>query len=53
MSIKPGQSVKISESNGIVCTMERSGKGDVIRYVRTFADGSWEVFKTANVAGSK
>ena len=46
MNIKPGQSIKISEFNGIVCTMERSGKGDVIRYVRTFADGSWEVFKT-------
>lgn len=50
MNIKPGQSIKISEFNGIVCTMERSGKGDVIRYVRTFADGSWEVFKTERAA---
>jgi cell envelope opacity-associated protein A len=46
MNLKPGQSIKISESNGVVCTMERSGNGEVIRYVRTFADGSWEVFKT-------
>lgn len=46
MNLKPGQSIKVSEYNGIVVTAERSGKGDVIRYVRTFADGSWEVFKT-------
>ena len=46
MILKPGQSIKISECNGIVCSMERSGNGELIRYVRTFADGSWEVFKT-------
>mgnify|MGYP000915410897 CR=1 FL=1 len=46
MNIKPGQSIKISEHNGIVCTVERSGDGRTIRYVRTFPCGSFEVFKT-------
>ena len=48
-----GESKTISKgTNGSYVTVERSTDGKVIRYVRTFGDGSWEVFKTVNVAGS-
>jgi len=38
-SLKPGQSVKLSESNGISCYAERSGNGKTLTYYRQTADG--------------
>jgi hypothetical protein len=49
MNIKPGQQVKISEHNGRTVHAEMSCKGDVIRYVRTERNGSFEVIKTIRV----
>jgi hypothetical protein len=43
-NLKPGDSIKISECNGIECTAERSGDGKVLRFVRHFQNGSFEVF---------
>ncbi len=40
MNIKPGQSIKVSEFNGIVCTMERSGKGDAAEVWTETQDGA-------------
>ena len=52
--MRNGESKQISMGNdGSYVTVERSTDGKVIRYVRTFGDGSWEVFKTVNVAGAK
>lgn len=43
-----GQSFIISKSNNIVCSVERSGDGKGLRFVRTFENGSFEVFKTVD-----
>jgi|DEB3_MinimDraft_2_1074329.scaffolds.fasta_scaffold15560_2 hypothetical protein len=52
--MRKGESKMVSKgTNGSYVTVERSTDGKVIRYVRTFGDGSWEVFKTVNVAGVK
>lgn len=54
MAMRKGESKMVSKgTNGSYVTVERSTDGKVIRYVRTFGDGSWEVFKTVNVAGVK
>ena len=45
-NLKPGQELQLSESNGIKCHVERTGNGKLLKYVRTFADGSFEVFNT-------
>lgn len=46
-NLKPGYSAIISECNGIVCSVERSGNGETLRYVRTSNNGNKiEVFKT-------
>lgn len=48
-SLKIGGSVLISEGNGIKVTAERSaGDGKKLRFVRTFTDGSFTVFRTTN-----
>jgi hypothetical protein len=44
-SLSPGQSVLMSELNDIICTAERSGDGQTLRFVRTYPDGSFEVYK--------
>lgn len=38
-ALKPGGSVRLSESSGIVVTVERSGDGKMIRFVRSSAGG--------------
>ena len=37
--LKPGQSIKLSESNGISCHAERSGNGKTLTYYRQTATG--------------
>ena len=44
-SLERGQSIILSYFNEITCTVERSGNGKILRFVRTFADGSFEVFR--------
>ncbi|MFZ4546736.1 MAG: hypothetical protein ACOYN4_04845 [Bacteroidales bacterium] len=45
-NLKPGQSIETSKGNGIVCSVERSGNGKLLRFVRTEKNGSFEVYKT-------
>lgn len=42
----PSQAIVISEYNCIKCSVERTGNGKTLRFVRTFSNGSFEVFKT-------
>lgn len=37
-NLKAGESVRISEYNGIIVTVERSGNGKQVRFVRTSGD---------------
>ena len=46
-NLNPGQSIEISNSNGKRVTCERSGNGEVIRFVRHDANG-WQVIRTRN-----
>lgn len=48
-SLQPGQSVVISKNEIAECSAERSTDGKVIRFVRTFPNGSWNVFHTSRV----
>lgn len=48
-NLKPGFSEEISKGNGIVCSVEKSGDGKKLRFVRTFSDGSFVVFKTVTL----
>ncbi len=43
-----GQSFITSKANNIICSVERSGDGKHLRFVRTFENGSFEVYKTVN-----
>jgi hypothetical protein len=43
--LKIGGSFIISTTNNIVCSVERSGDGKTLRFVRTFKDGSFNVFQ--------
>ena len=49
-NLKPGQSIQISESNDQRVTVERSGNGKLIRFVRftydDWGDGAWQVIRT-------
>jgi hypothetical protein len=45
-ALKHGQSIEISRCNGIVCTVERSGDGKLVRFVR-HNGGKSEVYKTS------
>jgi hypothetical protein len=45
-NLKAGEEIIISSANGITCHAERTGNGKLIKYVRTFADGSFEVYNT-------
>jgi hypothetical protein len=44
-SLKIGGSFIISATNNIVCSVERSGDGKTLRFVRTFENGSFKVFQ--------
>lgn len=46
-NMKAGETIKLSESNGIRCEVERSGDGKTLRYVRHTGNG-WRVFRTAS-----
>lgn len=50
MNLSPGQSILLTKTQSARVDVERSGDGKTIRYVRTFPNGSWEVFKTERVA---
>jgi hypothetical protein len=43
-----GKSIMISKFNNIICSVERTGDGKTLRFVRTFANGSFEVYKTVD-----
>jgi len=45
--LRPSEQVKISGDDVNYCHVERSGKGDVIRFVRTLGNTT-TVFKTIN-----
>jgi hypothetical protein len=45
-ALKNGQSIEISRVGETFCTVERSGKGDVVRFVR-HNGGTSEVYKTS------
>ena len=45
-AMQPGQSLEISSFNGVTVKAERSGCGKWISFVRFFANGSFETFKT-------
>ncbi len=46
-NLNPSGSAIISQCNGIVCSVERSGDGKTLRFVRTSNNGNKiEVFKT-------
>jgi hypothetical protein len=47
-SLLAGQSLVTSKSNSIICSVERSGDGKYLRFVRTFENGSFEVYKTVD-----
>lgn len=48
-NLRPSYSAVISQCNGIVCSVERSGNGKILRFVRTSNNGNKiEVFKTCN-----
>jgi len=38
-NLNPGQSIKLSESNGISCHAERSGNGKTLTYYRQTSSG--------------
>ncbi|HPH24092.1 MAG TPA: hypothetical protein PLW32_09425 [Chitinophagaceae bacterium] len=42
--LKSGDSFIISTASNIVCSVERSGDGKRLRFVRTFENGSFEVY---------
>lgn len=42
--LRNGETLITSKGNGITCTAERSGDGKTLRFVRTQANGSWEVY---------
>ena len=43
--LNPGGFFLISKNEYAECIVERSGDGKTLRFVRTFPDGSFEVFK--------
>ncbi len=43
-NLRPGQSVILTKANGITVSVERSGNGKVIRFVRSTKIG-FEIFK--------
>lgn len=45
-NLRPCEQLIISSFNNITVHVERSSNGKNLRYVRTFSDGSFSVFKT-------
>lgn len=45
-SLQPGKEILISKRGGITCTAERSPDGKVMRFVRTFPNGNFEVYNS-------
>jgi hypothetical protein len=45
-ALRPGYWLDFAKENGITHTVERSGNGQEIRFVRTDANGSFRVYKT-------
>ncbi len=43
-----GQSFIISTFKNITCSVERTGDGKTLRFVRTFENGSFEVYETTD-----
>ena len=48
-SLKPGQSIVISGNEAAYCSAEVSTDGKKMRFVRTFQNVSWEVFRTVSL----
>ncbi len=44
-SLSPNGSFVLSQSDNLVCSVERSSDGKKLRFVRTFANGSFVVVK--------
>ena len=44
-NLKPSHSEVISQCNGITCSVERSGDGKTLRFIREYKDGRIVVFK--------
>ena len=47
-NLLPGQSIITSQFNNIVCSVERSGSGKQLRFIRTYKNGSFEVYRTSD-----
>jgi hypothetical protein len=45
-ALKPGYWLDFPKENGVIHTVERSGSGKEVRFVRTDANGSFQVYKT-------
>lgn len=45
-NLLPGQSMIVSSYNKIFCSVERTGDGKTLRFIRTFENGSYEVYRT-------
>jgi hypothetical protein len=43
-----GQSIISSKCNNIVCSIERSGDGKTLRFIRTYENGSFAVYRTVD-----
>ena len=52
MQLQPGQSIKLSECNGVSCYVERSGNGKHLTYYRQTASG-FEVFRKVAFQGDR
>lgn len=49
-SLPKGGEMILSSANGIVCSVEKSGKGDKLRFIRTSDNGNKiEVFHTVKI----
>lgn len=44
-NLKSGGSFTISTASNIICSIERSGDGKTLRFVRTFENCSFEVYQ--------
>ena len=44
-NLQNGGSFTISTASNIICSVERSGNGKTLRFVRTFPNGSFEVYQ--------
>jgi hypothetical protein len=47
-NLKSGDFFVLSSFSDIVCSVERSGDGKTLRFLRTFPDGSFKVFQESS-----